>query len=199
MVHLLPAAALFWFLLHCSHVLGQGGVSITPTRIPLSLAAGDPAIVEVTLINGSEEPLRLRPQVLELLDGEEPGPGLSASERCLWVEPESGELSLAPRASQTFTFRVRPAPEAAPGTYRFALAFIPVLEKTGGIAFTGGLASLLELEVLPTPPRAGISFVILLPAFSAVVLALLLAALTIRRARRRNGVEEVEVLREREP
>ncbi|MGQ9537347.1 MAG: COG1470 family protein, partial [Actinomycetota bacterium] len=146
----LPALALF-VLLSCAPAPGQEGISITPSRIHLSLVPDEAATVVVTIINLGSEGLELRPRILEVIQDSEGPPVLEKSARCAWVEPESGSISLAPRAHQEFTFQVRAAPDTPRGSYRFALAFVPQQERPGTIAFASGLAALLELEVLPRP------------------------------------------------
>ncbi|MDI7251563.1 hypothetical protein [Candidatus Solincola sp.] len=161
-------------------------VSVTPTRVPLSLSPGESATVPVTVINQGSGRLLLLPRILEVLGGEGEPPVLATSERCLWVEPEGEELFLEPHSKVDFTFRVQPPPGSPQGNYRFALAFIPRQEKPGAIAFTGGLAVLLELEVLPPPPSSGsASYPYVLLAVGSV-LSLLLAAFILGRERRRR-------------
>ncbi len=182
--NLLPVAGLI-LLASSLPCLGQDVVSVTPTHVSLSLAPGEAASVKVSVINQGSNRLLLQPSVLEVLSGEGDSTVLKRSERCLWVEPESDELSLEPNSRGDFSFRVQPPPASPTGGYRFALAFIPKQEKPGGIAFTGGLAVLLELEVLPPPPAPGgpIFPYVLLATCSALVLAT--AILVIWRIKRR--------------
>lgn len=93
-----------------------------------------------------------------------------------------------PNARREFAFQVKPTPDAPHGDYRFALAFVPRQEKPGTIAFTGGLAALLELEVLPRPPamRSRALPYILVAIGALIVLGL--AGLGLGIARRRKKV-----------
>lgn len=161
---------------------------MTPTRVPLSLSPGESATVPVTVINQGSRRLLLRPRILEVLSGEGEPPVLATSERCPWVEPEGEELFLEPHSKADFAFRVQPPPGSPQGNYRFALAFIPQQERPGAIAFTGGLAVLLELEVLPRPPvaRNPLYPYVLVALFVIVVLTVILVLLT-RRRRRGEG------------
>lgn len=182
---LLPALALF-ILLPCAPAPGQEWISITPTRISLSLAPGEPATVTVTIINLGEESLELSPRILEVMQDPGGAPFLEESERCSWVEPESTEISLAPRTRQEFAFQVRTAPDAPRGSFRFALAFVPQQERPATIAFTSGLAALLELEVLSKPPATRRSALPYLMGALGTFVVFALAALGVVVARRRK-------------
>lgn len=183
---LLPMLVLF--LLLCSPpARGEEGVSITPTRISVSLHPGESIPVEVTLINHGTQGLLLLPRVLEVLEGDGEVPVLEESGRCRWVEPEGQELFLEPSSRQAFTFRLSLGPDVAQGTYRFAMAFVPHREKTGTIAFTGGLAALLELEVLPNPPAPGGSLLPYIFIAIGVFVVILFFALVFHEAKRRKA------------
>lgn len=182
-----PLLALLFFLALRPPCAAGEMVSVTPTRVPLHLMPGEPATVAVTIINQGERELLLRPQVLEVLGGEDDPAILTTSERCSWVEAESEGLSLEPRSRREFSFLVRPPDGTPEGTYRFALAFIPYQELPGTIAFAGGLAVLLELEVLPPPPpeKPLIPYIIL--ALGLTLAFSLFVILRIRMGRKTGG------------
>jgi len=179
-----PHLALLFLLALCPSCAAGEMVSVTPTRVPLRLRPGEPATVAVTIINQGERELLLRPQVLEVLGGENDPATLATSERCSWVEAEGEGLSLEPQSRREFSFLVRPPVGSPEGTYRFALAFIPYQELPGAITFTGGLAVLLELEVLPPPPPKKPLTPYIILALGLVLAVSLFAFLRIRRSRK---------------
>lgn len=161
---------------------------MTPTRITLTLSAGESTSTSVILKNRGEDELRLLPQVLAVMEDESGKINFEREEACDWVTLEQSELILGPAADRQVDVTVAPPPEAAPGLHRLALTFIQSLEEGGEIGITGGLAVLMELDVLAAESAAASSFPFWLPALSAGLLLLAIGALLVLQRHRKLDV-----------
>ncbi len=160
---------------------GDTVIAVTPTRIPLELAPGETATEEITLINQGTEEARLLPSIAILVEGEGGELGLEQGEACAWLEPGTDELLLAPGESGFFTFSIAVPQNARSGLYDLAISFELSRDGGEGIGLTGGIAVLVDLEVLPEPggDEAGFSagFIIIMAMVAAALLgAIVLAA-----------------------
>lgn len=145
-------------ILTLSSAQGGQSLAITPTRLELHIAGGEESTVKVTLINQGTEEMRLRPQVLGVEVGENGEISLAPREDCAWIRIDPEEIVLAPLSRRESEIKVETPSDAKTGWHRFALAFIQAQEETASIGITGGLAVLLELEVLSATGNARFPF-----------------------------------------
>ncbi|MBC7248365.1 MAG: hypothetical protein H5T73_11395 [Actinobacteria bacterium] len=187
-LHLVTCLSFSAMLLLASPAHGEAVISVTPTRIPLSLVAGERTSTSLTLTNLGEGAMRLLPRVLAVTEGEGGKINLEEEEACDWVILEQGELLLEPLMQRQVEVTVAPPADAAPGLRRLALTFIQAPEGGGDIGVTGGLAVLLELDVLAAEGAAASSFPFWLPALSVSLLLLAMGALLALQRFRKQGV-----------
>jgi len=150
-----PLLCLAAALAPCGRASGGTVIAVTPTRIPLRIAPGEAGSGEVELINQGDAAVRLLPVVAVVREEEGGGASLALDERCSWVVPGREEITLPPGEREPCPFAVRVPVDAASGEYRFALSFEQAAGDGGGVGFTGGVAVLLELEVIPAGDGGG--------------------------------------------
>ena len=165
-------------------------IAVTPTRIPLRLAPEDTMTGEVTLINQGTEEARLQPRVMTLTEGTGGELVFEQDGTCSWLSPENKVLRLMPAESGTFAFSATVPAGTTAGSYRFALTFELSREEGKGIGLTGGVAVLIDLEVLPRENAASGGFPVALTIALAVLAALLIGLLAIVAALRLRGRDE---------
>jgi hypothetical protein len=167
-------------------------IAVTPTRIPLSMAPEDSQTLEVTLINQGTEEVDLKPRVMALAEGTKGEPLLTEDSTCAWFSPRMQSLHLMPSESGPFAFTATVPDGVSPGLYHFTLSFELLKEEGAGIGLTGGLAVLVDLEVLEGEAAGTSGFPTALLVTIAVLAALFLGSLAIRvahtRRRGSNGV-----------
>jgi len=174
-------------LLLASPARSEAVISVTPTRIPLTLAAGEMTSTWLTLTNRGDEELRILPQVLAVAEDEEGKINFGKGEDCGWVSFEQSELLLEPLMDMQVEVTVAPPRDAAPGLRRLALTFIQAPEGEGEIGVAGGLAVLVELDVQAAEDAGASSFPIWLPLLSATVFLVAIGALLALQRHRKRG------------
>jgi hypothetical protein len=184
-------------LLMLEPALCEVTISVTPTRIPLSLAPEDTQTAEVTLINQGTEDIVLKPKVLALQESTDEGLVLKATEECSWFSPQADSLLLKQAESGSMALTAKVPSGTDPGSYSFALTFEMSGEGGEGMVVTGGVAVLLELEVLPGGNGGGgaSSFPTAL-VVTIIVLAVLLLGMCVflffLRRKRASGPDNIE-------
>lgn len=168
---------------------GNQVISVTPTRIPLSITAGEKATTSLTLTNLGEEELRILPQVLTVKEDEAGKICLEKDECSDWVMIDKEELFLEPLKERQVEVTVAPPADATPGMRHLALTFIRSLEGEGEIGVTEGLAVLLELDVAPAQGAVSSSFPVWLPVLSVMVFALATGVLLALQWHRKRGAD----------
>lgn len=123
-------------------------IAITPTRIPVNVLPGESRNMEVTLINQGTEEVSLLPKVMMLVEHSEGMPAFKQDSTCSWFSLEREALRIMPSESKTFTFSVAVPTVVDPGSYHFSVTFETYEEGAEGIGLTGGLAVLVDLQVL---------------------------------------------------
>ncbi|RJP31122.1 MAG: hypothetical protein C4536_08610 [Actinobacteria bacterium] len=169
-------------------------IAVTPTRIPVELRPGETATQEITLINQGTDETSLRPGITKLLEDEGGALSFVQDDSCTWLQPGIDELRLAPGESGAFGFTLAVPPDADPGSYNLAVTFEPSKGETEGIGLSGGVAVLIDLEVLPGEEREGAAgFPTALVVIMAVVAAALFVAIAMaamfKHGRREIGVD----------
>jgi len=191
----LPVGAIVLLFLALLTLLPEGkamtepAIALRPARLKVEAFPGYRGQVEVTLTNQGGCPTELFPRVMELRsEGEEMR--LVQSEECSWFTPQDSLVSLATSESRSFSFLLSVPDSASPGSRCFVLAFVQSGQEGGGIGIATGIASLLEMELLPdgvpgSPPRGPWPYV--WAAAGGVILALLVGFLGFRWGGHRYG------------
>lgn len=154
-------------------------IAVTPTRIPLQLHPGETRGARVTLINQGAGEAQLRPRVMLVEEEEEGQLFIEQDERCGWIAYEDERIELMPSEEREFAFSMEVPAGTSPGPHHFALTFEMARDEGEGIGMTGGVAVLVDLEVLPVEGVAGGGFPVAATvalAVIAVITAIALAA-----------------------
>ncbi len=128
---------------------GDARISVTPARLRFSISGGEEGGAEITLLNHGEEEITLNGEVFCVETYHGGGTRLVAGGDSGWVSLSRQEVFLGPGGRERIQVSVLPPPGAEPGLRRWAVAFVQAGGQTGDIGVVGGLAVLLEAEILP--------------------------------------------------
>jgi hypothetical protein len=161
-------------------------IAVTPTRIPLSVAADTAQQFEITVINQGNQEASLMAVVEAVSSGENGQAQLSENEECAWFSAESRTLSLLPGESKDFRLSVNVPKNAREGARHFAVSFRMGREDQSGVGLMGGVAVLVDLDVTPKESRGGNAAWIELSILCCAIVGSLLAGLAIRTTKRKH-------------
>lgn len=127
---------------------GDARISVTPARIRFSISEGEEKRVEITLLNHSEEEITLKGEVFCVDTHHGRGTRLVAGGDSGWISLSRHEVFLGPGGKERIQVSVLPPPRVEPGLRRWAITFVRAGGKTADIGVVGGLAVLLEAEIM---------------------------------------------------